>query len=54
MNAHESLQILDNDALSGLRSLPDDSAQVALTSPPFYLLRRYGGSVPVPLGDDRL
>lgn len=36
------LQSLNMDALSGLRSLPDKSAQVALTSPPFYLLRRYG------------
>jgi len=41
----DSLQILDTDATSGLRSLADNTVQVALTSPPFYLLRSYGTSV---------
>lgn len=40
--AASQLRTLRTDALSGLRSLPSDSAQVVLTSPPFYLLRRYG------------
>lgn len=42
MTTSESLQTLATDALSGLRSLPDKAVQVGLTSPPFYLLRRYG------------
>jgi len=50
MNVPEPLQILDSDALSSLRSLPDDSVQVALTSPPFYLLRRYGTTAAWPDG----
>lgn len=37
-----SVQILNSDALTGLRSLPEKAAQAAFTSPPFYLLRRYG------------
>lgn len=44
MKLDKPLYILDSDALSGLCSLPDNSVQVALTSPPFYLLRRYGTS----------
>ena len=42
MNTNDALQVLTTDALTGLRSLADNSVQVALTSPPFYLLRRYG------------
>lgn len=45
MTNDDSLQILDTDATSGLRTLADKTVQVALTSPPFYLLRRYGTSV---------
>jgi DNA modification methylase len=42
MDTRDPLQILATDAVSGLRGLPSDTVQVALTSPPFYLLRRYG------------
>jgi len=42
MPIDDSLQTLCTDALSGLRVLPSESVQVGLTSPPFYLLRRYG------------
>ena len=45
MENDDSLQILNTDAISGLRTLADNTVQVALTSPPFYLLRRYGTSV---------
>jgi DNA modification methylase len=34
--------VLNTDALSGIATLPDASVQVCLTSPPYYLLRRYG------------
>ncbi|MEO0248958.1 MAG: site-specific DNA-methyltransferase [candidate division WOR-3 bacterium] len=44
------VQILATDALTGLRTLPDKVVQVCLTSPPFYLLRRYGTSVTWPDG----
>lgn len=46
----ESLQVLPTDALSGLRAIETNTVQVALTSPPFYLLRRYGTSVNWPDG----
>src|SRR5690349_6993460 len=36
------VQTLNTDALSGVRNLSSKTIQVALTSPPFYLLRRYG------------
>lgn len=42
MKIDDSLQILSADAISGLRMLPSTSVQAVLTSPPFYLLRRYG------------
>lgn len=41
MTNDDSLLTLTTDALSGVRSLPSRSVQVGLTSPPFYLLRRY-------------
>jgi site-specific DNA-methyltransferase (cytosine-N4-specific) len=44
------IQILPTDALSGLQTLPGKSVQVALTSPPFYLLRRYGATALWPDG----
>lgn len=50
MATDDPLQILSTDALSGLRSLPSASVQVGLTSPPSYLLRRYGTSVKWPDG----
>lgn len=50
MEFEEPLQIICNDALSGLRTLPSNIAQAALTSPPFYLLRRYGTAVTWPDG----
>lgn len=39
---NNSFTILPVDALTGLRAIPPKSVQVALTSPPFYLLRGYG------------
>ena len=50
MVKNESFQIYNTDALSALRQLPDSSVQVTLTSPPFYLLRRYGTLVQWPDG----
>jgi DNA modification methylase len=50
MTTSQSLQTLNTDALAGIRSLTDNTVQVALTSPPFYLLRRYGTSTSWPDG----
>jgi DNA modification methylase len=50
MAANDSIQILTTDAISGLRSLPSETVQVGLTSPPFYLLRRYGTTTAWPDG----
>src|SRR5262245_36409540 len=50
MMATDAIQVLTSDALSALQTIPDKSIQVALTSPPFYLLRRYGTSVRWPDG----
>jgi len=50
MTTNDPLQTLDTDALSGVRSLPTCSVQVGLTSPPFYLLRRYGTPITWPDG----
>jgi DNA modification methylase len=50
MPTEDPIQILSTDALSGLRSLPSNSVQVGLTSPPFYLLRRYGTTASWPDG----
>ena len=36
------IRVLHADALTGLKSVASSSIQVCLTSPPFYLLRRYG------------
>lgn len=46
----DTLKILETDALSGLRTLADKTVQVGLTSPPFYLLRRYGTATTWPDG----
>jgi DNA modification methylase len=46
----DSLQVLHADALSGLQTLKSDTVQVALTSPPFYLLRSYGTTATWPDG----
>ncbi len=40
----EAFQILTEDAVTSIRTLEPSSVQVCLTSPPFYLLRRYGTS----------
>ncbi|MBI3797345.1 MAG: site-specific DNA-methyltransferase [Deltaproteobacteria bacterium] len=45
-----SIRVLTSDALTGLKTLPGKAAQACLTSPPFYLLRRYGTSVSWPDG----
>jgi DNA modification methylase len=50
MLSDDPIQVLPVDALSGLQSLPSKTIQVALTSPPFYLLRRYGTSAVWPDG----
>lgn len=44
MSNDEPIQILNLDALSGLKTLPEKSIQACMTSPPFYLLRRYGAT----------
>jgi DNA modification methylase len=36
------VRVLNTDALTGLKTLATASVQACLTSPPFYLLRRYG------------
>lgn len=36
------VQVLSTDALTGLKSIASARVQVCLTSPPFYLMRRYG------------
>ena len=41
MSTHDPIHIMETDALTGLCALPDKEFQVGLTSPPFYLLRRY-------------
>jgi DNA modification methylase len=46
----DSIRVLTSDALTGLKILPDQTVQACLTSPPFYLLRRYGTSVTWPDG----
>jgi hypothetical protein len=38
-NTH--VQIIVNDALAGLRSLPDESVNCVVTSPPYWGLRSY-------------
>ncbi len=50
MAEHDTIQILTTDALSALKTIPERSVQVAMTSPPFYLLRRYGTSTLWPDG----
>jgi len=35
-------KIINNDALNGLRELPDESVQTCVTSPPYWGLRDYG------------
>ena len=46
----DDIQVLPTDALSGLQTLPSKTVRVALTSPPFYLLRRYGTAATWPDG----
>jgi len=46
----EPIRVLNTDALTGLQSLASASVQVCLTSPPFYLLRRYGTATTWPDG----
>jgi DNA modification methylase len=36
------IRVLHTDALAGLRGVASTSVQACLTSPPFYLMRRYG------------
>lgn len=46
----DSLQLVSTDAITGLQKIRSNTVQVALTSPPFYLLRRYGTSITWPDG----
>ena len=46
----DPIPILRTDALTGLKSVASNSVQTCLTSPPFYLLRRYGTSAVWPDG----
>src|ERR1043166_8360979 len=41
-----SVQILNMDVMEGLRTLPDHSVHVIVTSPPYLALRRYAGVTP--------
>jgi site-specific DNA-methyltransferase (cytosine-N4-specific) len=50
MVTSDAIEVISTDAISGLRAVPSSSVQVALTSPPFYLLRRYGTSTVWPDG----
>jgi DNA modification methylase len=50
MASDDSITVLQTDALSALRAVPDRTVQVAATSPPFYLLRRYGATTDWPDG----
>jgi DNA modification methylase len=44
------IRIVQADALAGLRTVTDSSVQACVTSPPFYLLRRYGTTTAWPDG----
>lgn len=48
--SHNPIRILHADALQGLKSVATSSVQACLTSPPFYLLRRYGTTTKWPDG----
>ena len=37
-----SVRVLEGDALAGLATLPDESVDTCITSPPYYGLRKYG------------
>lgn len=39
-DGHQSTLIVD-DAVAGLKQIPDNSVHVAVTSPPYFQLRRY-------------
>ena len=49
-NSDNPIRILHTDALEGLRSVETGSVQACVTSPPFYLLRRYGTTTNWPDG----
>lgn len=44
-------QVLNMDALAGLKSLPDESVQTCVTSPPYWGLRAYGTTPQIWGGD---
>jgi DNA modification methylase len=46
----DPIRVLHADALTGLKDVASASVQACLTSPPFYLLRRYGTAVTWPDG----
>src|SRR5437762_9019538 len=50
MVTSDPIQVIEGDALSGLRSLSQQTVQACVTSPPFYLLRRYGTTTTWPDG----
>ena len=47
---YDAVQVFTDDALTALKAVPSSSAQACLTSPPFYLLRKYGASANWPDG----
>jgi DNA modification methylase len=50
VTAANAIKIFTDDALTSLRTLEPKTVQVCLTSPPFYLLRRYEASTKWPDG----
>jgi hypothetical protein len=49
-NPDNPIRILHTDAIEGLRTVATGSVQACVTSPPFYLLRRYGTTTTWPDG----
>lgn len=45
------IKILCADALEGLRTLPNDSVSMCVTSPPYYGLRDYGNAGQIGIED---
>lgn len=50
IQATDQIRIFHTDALTGLKSVTSRSVQACMTSPPFYLLRRYGTATTWPDG----
>lgn len=50
MAINDAIKVLTTEAIPGLNTLSEKTVQLCLTSPPFYLLRRYGTSAVWPDG----